>query len=120
MEWSDFYFLLRIFYLRVSSLRKLTMSAIKITSPADYSMASSLANANAMLSEILPEITKLKDALTGNVLNAVMGAYGTADAAAHHVDMLLRHQRIAVQLSGESEVHRRIELLLFSLPVSDR
>ena len=70
MEWSDFYFLLRIFYLRVSSLRKLTMSAIKITSPADYSMASSLANANAMLSEIMPEIIKLKEALTGNVLNA--------------------------------------------------
>ena len=55
----------------MSSLRKLTMSAIKITSPADYSMASSLANANAMLSEIMPEITKLKEALTGSVLNAV-------------------------------------------------
>ena len=96
------------------------MSSIKITSLADYSMATSLANANAILNEIMPEITKLNEALTGSVLNAVMGAYGTADAAAHHVDMLLRHQRIAVQLSGESEVHRRIELLLFSLPVSDR
>ena len=48
------------------------MSSIKITSPADYSMASSLANANAMLSEIMPEITKLNEGLTGSVLNAVV------------------------------------------------
>ena len=77
------------------------MSSIKITSPADYSMATSLANANAILNEIMPEMTKLNEALTGNVMNAVMGAYGTADAVASHVDMLLRHQRIVVHLSGE-------------------
>ena len=47
------------------------MSGVKITSPADYSMATSLANANAILNEIMPEITKLNEALTGSVLNAV-------------------------------------------------
>ena len=46
------------------------MSNINVTSPADYSMATSLANANAILNEIMPEITKLNEALTGNVLNA--------------------------------------------------
>ena len=48
------------------------MSSIKITSPADYSMATSLANANAILNEIMPEITKLNEALTGSVIMLVL------------------------------------------------
>ena len=92
---------------------------MKTSSTSDYSLAQALANASATLDEILPELKKMKEALSSNVLTAVMGTSGTADSAAQHVDMLLRHQRIAVHLSSDRELHRRTDLLLANLPVSE-